>query len=193
MSLLETLDRGRRGQVLVDDWGADRSLMAAVAPVARLAWRVEVLGADHLPAEGPVLIVGSRSPLGDEPLAAALGLGRLRPMHVAAGRDLPVVGPLGRRLGFVIGADVAGIVRHGGAVVSFVGRRGRTVEPIPTAWLERAVASGATVLPMWVEGRIGPRRTVRLGEAIERPDADGPLAVIEMADQLRAVLAGSGR
>lgn len=191
MSLLSTVARTGRGQVLVDDWGADRSLMASVAPVARRGWRVTVAGAEHLPLDGPVLIVGTRTRLGDEPIAAALGLGGLRPMHVAAGRDVPLVGPLGRRLGFVIGADVTGIMRHGGAVVSFVGRRGATVEPIPTVWLDRAISTGTTVLPMQVEGRLGPWRTVRLGAPIPVPDTDGPLAAIEMAEHLRAALSGT--
>jgi 1-acyl-sn-glycerol-3-phosphate acyltransferase len=108
--LLAFLRRRLTGDYEVDEYGFDaelteRFLLAALRPVAQKWFRVEVRGAENIPAEGGALVVSNHS--GTLPVD---GLMTMVSVHDTTGRNLralgadlvfrmPVVGELARRSG----------------------------------------------------------------------------------------------
>src|SRR4029078_1183032 len=84
-----------QGTYEVDEWGLDTDFVAATSPLFGLRWQVETIGADVLPARGPVLLV-TNSRLGlSEPFVLTRGI-RLatgRFLRVAGVPDIAPVGP----------------------------------------------------------------------------------------------------
>src|SRR5262245_15449215 len=111
------LRRRLEGTYDVDEWGLDRDYVAAASPLFALRWNVETIGADVLPARGPVLLVAN-SRLGlSEPFVLTRGI-RLatgRFVRVAGVPDIAPVGPALRRLGGVLARpdEVGGLLRAG--------------------------------------------------------------------------------
>ena len=152
--------------------------------LAHGVWRTAVLGAEHVPTEGPVVVVANHIGLMDGPvLVGALP----RPVAVLV-REGMFVGPLGtllRASGQIsVGADDGGRsalaaarshLRGGGAVAVFPeGSRGRgdaSDARAGAAWL--ALNAQAPVVPAAV---LGARRT---GESVHRvPGPRRRLAVV---------------
>ena len=107
---LAFLRRRLTGDYGIDEYGFDREVterfvLAALRPVARKWFRVEVRGAEHVPAAGGALVVSNHS--GTVPVDSLMTMlsvhdatGRhLRPLGADLVFQLPVVGPLARRSG----------------------------------------------------------------------------------------------
>jgi hypothetical protein len=184
------------GTYAVDEWGLDADLVAATAPVLGLRWSVDVAGAEHVPAAGPVLLVANRRFGVSEPFVVALGLGRetgrhVRPLGVP---DVAPAGPLLRRLGGVLDRpdELAGLLRAGEVALAFCGRLARPrhrAGPVPPATVVPAVGTGAPVVPVAVVGREAGRRwRVVVGPPVPTPAARGPLAAVELAEAARGAV-----
>ena len=107
---LAFLRRRVTGDYVIDDYGFDpevteRFLMTALRPIARKWFRIEVRGADNIPAEGGALVVSNHS--GTLPMDALMTLvtvhdhtGRhLRPLGADLVFRMPVVSSVARRSG----------------------------------------------------------------------------------------------
>ncbi|QCB93527.1 lysophospholipid acyltransferase family protein [Cellulomonas shaoxiangyii] len=129
-------------------------------------WDTQVVGADRVPADGPLLIAANHVSLADGPLLVGAAP---RPLHVLVkqemfhgpvGRVLRGAGqiPVDRGMGRPALQSALAVLRRGGAVGIFPeGNRGRgSVEDARAgiAWL--AVHSGAPVVPAAI---LGTRRT----------------------------------
>ena len=184
------------GRFQVDEWGLDRDLLAAVAPLARLRWSVHAEGDQFVPEIGPALLVHTRRLGISEPAALGMAVRRVtgRPLRVAG---VPNRGPLswsGRRLGGVPSNvdDLRSLLRAGELVALGLGREllhPYHVPPVPLPPVEVALALGAPILPVAVLGVEPARRwVVRVGRPIvtrRRADTGDPA---ELADATRARL-----
>jgi 1-acyl-sn-glycerol-3-phosphate acyltransferase len=147
--------------------------------ILRLLFRLEVRGIEHVPADGPLLIVSNHSSLLDPPI---VGGACPRPLTFMAKAELfriPGFGEFIRRLGASPvrreGADPSAlrmaqrVLANGGALLVFPegtrGPEGVLREAKPGAAL-LAVQSGAAVVPVYVRGsgRAWPR-----GRRLPRP------------------------
>ena len=136
--VLAFLRRRLSGDYLVDDYGFDaelteRVLLAVLRPLAERWFRIEVRGADNLPAEGGALLVSNHS--GTVPLD---GLMTMFAVHEHAGRHLR---PLGADLMFKL-PGVSSLARKSGATLACVEDA------------ERMLAQGQLV-GVWPEGYKG--------------------------------------
>ena len=158
-------------------------LYALLKPIAvalmRLLFRVEGRGSEHVPAEGPVLIVANHSSVLDPPLVGGMCPRQLTFLANAELFRVPGLGGLIRRLGAQPlrreGADPSAlrtaqrVLAEGKALLVFPegtrGEEGTLREAKPGAAL-LAVQSGATVVPAYVRGsgRAWPR-----GRRLPRP------------------------
>jgi hypothetical protein len=184
------------GRFRIDEWGLDRDLLAAVAPLARLRWAVRAEGDHHVPEIGPALLVHTRRLGISEPAALGMAVRHAtgRPVRIAG---VPNRGPLawtGRRLGGVPSNvdDLRSLLRAGELVALALGREPLHpfhVPPVPIAPVEVALALGVPILPVAVLGVEPARRwVVRFGPPIvtRRRAATGDPA--ELADATRARL-----
>ncbi|QBR92533.1 lysophospholipid acyltransferase family protein [Nocardioides euryhalodurans] len=107
---LAFLRRRVTGDYVVDEYGFDpevtqRFLMAALRPIARKWFRIEVRGADNIPADGGALVVSNHS--GTVPVDGLMTMvsihdvtGRhLRPLGADLVFELPVISSMARRSG----------------------------------------------------------------------------------------------
>jgi 1-acyl-sn-glycerol-3-phosphate acyltransferase len=158
-------------------------LYSFLKPIAvalmRLLFRVEGRGTEHVPAEGPVLIVANHSSVLDPPLVGGMCPRELTFLAKAELFRIPGFGGLIRRLGARPlrreGADPSAlrtarrVLAEGKALLVFPegtrGEEGRLREAKPGAAL-LAVQSGAAVVPVYVSGsgRAWPR-----GRRLPRP------------------------
>ena len=158
-------------------------LYSLLKPVAvalmRLLFRVEGRGTEHVPAEGPLLIVANHSSVLDPPLVGGMCPRQLTFLAKAELFRIPGFGGLIHRLGARPlrreGADPSAlrtarrVLAEGKALLVFPegtrGEEGRLREAKPGAAL-LAVQSGATVVPVYVSGsgRAWPR-----GRRLPRP------------------------
>ena len=158
-------------------------LYSFLKPIAvvlmRLLFRVEGRGTEHVPAEGPVLIVANHSSVLDPPLVGGMCPRQLTFLAKAELFRIPGFRGLIRRLGARPlrreGADPSAlrtarrVLAEGKALLVFPegtrGEEGRLREAKPGAAL-LAVQSGATVVPVYVSGsgRAWPR-----GRRLPRP------------------------
>jgi len=158
-------------------------LYSFLKPIAvalmRLLFRVEGRGTEHVPAQGPVLIVANHSSVLDPPLVGGMCPRQLTFLAKAELFRIPGFGGLIRRLGARPlrreGADPSAlrtarrVLAEGKALLVFPegtrGEEGRLREAKPGAAL-LAVQSGAAVVPVYVSGsgRAWPR-----GRRLPRP------------------------
>lgn len=126
MSAVSVVRRRLAGDFEVDEWGFDADAVAAFSSVFGLRWSIEVSGAALLAQSGPALLVYNRRFGSSEPFVAARAV-RLetgRQVRVAGAPDLPVVGPVLRRLGAVLHQpdEIASVLRAGHVVAVGLGR-----------------------------------------------------------------------
>lgn len=178
---------------MVDDWGRDPSLVASVTRLANARWDVSVGGDQYLPRRKGALIVVNARRFALSPIYAALALGeRLhRPVRFVGRADTAPVGALSRRIGGLLDHpdEVAGALASGQLVV--MGAEHGAVGRIDHALVGAALSIGVSVYPAATSS--SPlRRAARL----EIADASrssrkrrGPLAELELADQVRVDIA----
>ncbi|MCC2317291.1 lysophospholipid acyltransferase family protein [Cellulomonas chengniuliangii] len=181
---------------------------------AHVLWNTEVIGAENVPADGPVLLAANHSGFADGPVLVGASP---RPSHVLikASMFAGVVGSVLRNIGQIpVEEDggrgslamALGVLRRGGVVGVFPeGSRGRgdvADARAGVAWL--AINGGARVVPVAV---LGTRRTgepvgrmpglrrrlvVEFGEplSLERaPGTSGRAAVAHANEEIRVALA----
>ncbi len=162
-----------------------RLAKGAVGAVLRLWFRVEVVGAHHLP-KGPVVLCANHRSYWDPPL---VGWALPRPAHFLAKEELfrvPFLGRLIASLGALPvrrgAADLGGIrravevLRAGGALVVFPegmrNRSGRSLLAGHPGAAYLALTAGAPIVPVAVSGSLRFRGRVRIifGEALDPGD-----------------------
>ena len=181
--------------------------------LARVVWNTEVIGAEHVPATGPVLLAANHTGLMDGPVV--LGVAP-RPVHMMVKESMfdGALGVILRAAGQIpVDQDnprsalsaAAAVLRRGGGVGIFPeGNRGRgdlADARAGVAWL--ALASGAPVVPVAV---LGTRRTgekvsaipgfrrrlvVEFGPpvvVVRAPGTSGKVAVEQGNEQIRQAL-----
>jgi 1-acyl-sn-glycerol-3-phosphate acyltransferase len=173
----------------VNLYGAVR---AFVAPILRLVWRLEVVGAENIPA-GPAIVVANHDSLSD-PLF--LGAALERPLHFLAKRELwanRVVGrlldglggiPVERRRGDLTAvAALARVLERGDAVAIFPQGTvlGGDERPWQRGAARLALTTGAPLVPVAIVGaadalRPGTRlpRRARVRVVVGEPIAVAP-------------------
>ncbi len=143
-------------------------LRLLAAAFARLLFRIEVRGAEHVPRTGPAMIVANHSSLLDPPIVAAAAS---RPLHFLAKAELFSIPLLGR----LIRAVNARPVR----------REGSDARALREAL--RILEAGQALL-VFPEGTRGPEGVLREGKA-----GAGMLAVLSGASVVPAYIEGTGR
>ena len=203
--LLALIYRRATGRFRVDEWGFDRDLLAAVAPLARLRWTLRI-EADHLlPEIGPALLVHTRRLGISEPavLAAAVRRTTGRPLRTAGVPGRGPLAPSARKLGGVPSnaADLRSLLRAGELVSIPLGREPLHpfhVPPVPEAPIGVALSVGAPILPVAVCGHEAGRRwSIRFGAPIvtrRRRTTGEPADLAETTrDRLQQLLTQSRR
>jgi hypothetical protein len=196
-SLLTAARRRLDGRYAVDQFGGDPHLMDLVAPIPNALLRVEVDGAEHLPRHGAALLVSNRGFGVAEPIVLGLAIRQAagRRLRVVGAPEVPVFGPLARKLGAVgyRPDDVAAMLRAGHLAAAPLGMtwlRGGAGEA-PRALV--AATLGFPLVPVTVRPggplnlAIRPWR-VTVGPALLPPPgtrAHDQLAAAELAEQVR--------
>lgn len=184
------------GQFEVDPWGYDSDLVELLDPVLGLRWSVSVEGDEHVPAEGPFVLVANRRIGASEPLVLARGVRRAtdRRVRFLGIPDVPVAGPLLRRIGGAVDrpAELRTLLRAGHPVAVPLSRRlhpRRVAGELHPEVLVPALELGVPVLPVAVIGRELFRNwRVCLGEPVPHPDRLGPLGLADMAERVEAAV-----
>ncbi len=162
--LKELVRRRWDGTFTVDAWGLDRDLVNLTAPLFGLRWSVSVTGGEHLPAEGPAVVVFNQRFGLSEPMVVPRGvrLATGRHLRVAGVIDVAPTGTALRRLGGILADpdEVAGLLRAGEVVGLGLGREpfsGRSGDLEPDL-LAPALDAGVPVLPCLARGQELGRR-----------------------------------
>src|SRR6185312_3141538 len=105
----------------VDDWGRDAWLIQALGPLARWRWSVSVGGAEHIPADGPALLVANARRYSLSSVYASWALSRAtgRAVRFVGRPDTAPIGPFMRRIGALLDRsdEVANALRNGEVVL----------------------------------------------------------------------------
>ena len=162
------------GRYTIDEWGLDRDLVRAVAPLTRLRWELRIEGDHLLPEIGPALLVHTRRVGVSEPIVLTSAVARAtdRPLRWIGSPDRGPMAPLARRLGAVPGhpADLRSLLRAGEMVGLPLGREilhPFHVGAVPVEPVAAAMAAGAPIVPVAVIGyEVGRWWTIRFGRPI---------------------------
>ena len=171
---LALVQRRLSGRFSVDEWGLDRDLLRAVAPLSRLRWALRVEGEERLPEIGPALLVHTRRVGVSEPIVLTAAVARCtdRPLRWMGSPSRGPLAPLARRLGAVPGhpADLRSLLRAGEVVGLPLEREilhPFHVPVVPVEPVAAAMAAGAPVIPVAVMGfEAGRWWTIRFGRPI---------------------------
>jgi 1-acyl-sn-glycerol-3-phosphate acyltransferase len=189
-SPIDVVRRRWSGDYEIDEWGYDRDLVDLLDPIFGVVWDIKVSGHEHLPAQGPALLVSNRRAGLIEPFAIARGIRRAtgRRVRFVGIPDVPVVGASLRRVGGAVHrpAEIAALLRADQLVTLPLGRRWRRKREAGSLTpdvLEPAVALGVPVLPVALAGgEVSGRWRMLVGEAVPAPAAPGPLGLAELAE-----------
>jgi 1-acyl-sn-glycerol-3-phosphate acyltransferase len=195
------LQRRFTGRYPIDAFGLDPQLADMVIPLFTFAVRVDVEGAENVPASGPAVVVANRAFGFVEPAALAIGVLRAtgRRLRVVGAPTAPFLGSAARRFG-AIGAtpsDVSAALHAGYLVaVPLMPTWLRTSAGAPPHALMQAMTHSpiipAAVTPVGpLSGAIKGWR-VRFGRLVtlpERYDPNDPLAAARFADAMREAVA----
>lgn len=177
----------------IDPWGLDLDLVDLLSPAFAVRWSIEVQWPDRIPSKGPAVLVHNRVVGVSEPVVLARGIRRAtgRPVRTAGLVDRAPVASLGRALGAVVDRpeELTAVLRSGALVGLPLDRdlRPRRAGGLSPEALAPALGTGAAVIPVALVGReVGRRWRVLVGEAIDHPPGQGPLAVADLVDAARA-------
>lgn len=201
--LVDGLRRRVAGSYELDPWGLDDDVTRVAGRLATLRWSTAVVGIEHLPSEGPALLVANRRLGWSEPAVVAMSVlreaGRIvRPVG-GVGFD-PVAGFLGR-LGVLParGDEVTAALRADNLVLVPTRREPVRNRPghLPIELVAAGLAADVPLVPVAVIGwEFGRNWTVRVGEPIDvargprtrRSDRIDPRAVGAAAVAISAAL-----
>ena len=187
------LGRRLRGRNEIDEWGLDPELVSFADPVLALRWDIEVRGAERLPSVGGAVLVFNRRFGLSEPWVLARGVRQAtgRFVRTVGVPDLAGVGPFLRRFGGVLDRtdEIAGLLRAGQLVGLATERDVRSRERVGKLEVQRldaALATGSPVVPVALVGReLGRQWTIVVGEPVHPRASAGPLAALELAEDVR--------
>lgn len=172
--LVDALRRRLDGTYSLDAWGMDDDVTRLAGRVARLRWSAEVEGLEHLPVDGPALLVANRRLGWSEPVVVASSLlGRTgRVVRPVGGSEFDPLRGLLRRLGALPArpVEVAAALRAGNLVLVPTRREPVRNRPghLPIELLATAVATDVPLVPVAVFGwEFGRRWRVRIGAPVE--------------------------
>jgi 1-acyl-sn-glycerol-3-phosphate acyltransferase len=201
VDVAEVVRRRFNGRYLVDPFGADPQLQDLVAPVFARTVPVRVTGAEHVPPDGPALLVTNRGLGVLEPTALSVAVRQEcgRRLRIVGTIELPLVADVLRKLGSV-GAypgDVGALLRAGRLAALPLGvtwrRTGGGVPPTDLL----VAALGYPVIPVRVRpgGPFGLPLTpwrVHIGAPIVVGEVGdrGPLEAAELAEAVREAVLG---
>lgn len=192
MSVGEIVRRRLRGDFVTDPWGLDPELYAAAMRLGRMRWRIDAQGLEHIPDEGPALLIVQRHIGVSEQAIVSTAISAYthrRPRNVG----VPAMGifeaPL-RKLGAALAHpdEISGLLRDGHLVSlalapAFFEERPGSVEARLVA---PALQSGAPVLPVATHGiEWGRRWRVVIDGPLPTPTMRGHLAAVELAEGAR--------
>jgi hypothetical protein len=185
------------GRYPVDPFGLDPQIADLAALVFAAMIRVQTSGGEHVPDHGPAVIVANRGFGVAEPTALGIAVQHAtgRRLRVVGAPQMPLLGPLARRLGAIASTDddvVAALhaghlvglplsptwMRTGAGAVPLAVAPAMTHAPIVPAAVQ-AVGRLGTVLGTW-QVRFGPLVTLP-----ETYDKDDPIAAARFADAVR--------
>lgn len=180
----------------VDDWGRDPDLVGRVWTWSHLRWQVTVGGHHHLPRRGGALVVVNARRFALAPVYAALAIGGEigRPVRFVGRPDVAPLGPLVQRLGGLlpIDAELANVLRSGEVVVlgAAASGRGHATGAVDHRLVGAAVAAGVPAFAaVTCSSPVRRGARVEIGpEVPRRRRRRGPLAELELADDLRAAI-----
>jgi hypothetical protein len=192
MSLNDIVRRRLRGDYVTDPWGLDPELYAAAMRLGRMRWRIDAQGLEHIPDEGPALLIVQRHIGVSEQAIVSTAISaytRRRPRNVG----VPGIGlfeaPL-RRLGAALAHpdEISGLLRDGHLVSVALAPAFREERPgsVEARLLSPALPIGAPVLPVATRGfEWGRRWRVVIDRPLPTPATRGHLAAVELAEGAR--------
>lgn len=193
MNAIDLLRRRVNGRFDVDEWGLDPDAIEVAHALVRLRWTLDVAGEEHVPLEGPALLVANRRFGLAEPLLLTDAVHRHtgRFVRFAGIPDVAPVGPVLRRLGGVMDRpdEVTGLLDDGqlvGTLLDHSPRHPHRAGELPVHAIVPALQLGVPVVPAVAVGReLGRHWRIRFGRALAAPDRRGPLAEADWADRVR--------
>src|SRR5215813_3982063 len=151
-----------------DPFGLDRELRELVAPVFRFLhdryWRVEATGAEHVPAEGPVLLVANHSgalPFDGAMIIASVQIERGRAVRFLYDRFIEGVPPLDafyRKVGGVVASreNTQELLHRGEPVLLFPEGISGVAKPFSERYRLRSFSPGFARLSMALDVPVVP-------------------------------------
>lgn len=184
---------GLDGSGSVDDWGRDPQLVSTIIDLSRIRWDIATGGYERLPARGAALVVTNAPRFQLAPIFTAFALTRAldRPVRFVGRSDDAPIGALARRIGGLLDRpeEIEGALRAGELVVMGAAShdRPRDVGTVDHALVGAAVAENVAVFPAATTSTpFGRQVRVEVGARVRPPrKRRGPLAELEVADQLR--------
>lgn len=181
----------------VDDWGRDAGLFHTMTRLSEVRWAVSTGGDQHLPARKGALIVVNARRFSLAHVFAAFAISRAvdRPVRFVGRPDDTPFGALAQRLGGLIDHpdEVAGALRAGELVLASAEPTGRPrdVGSIDHTLVGAALRTGVRVFPAATTSSPFSRRArVEIGTPTRlKRRRRGPLAELELADDIRAEIA----
>jgi hypothetical protein len=180
-----------------DDWGRDATLVRNMMLLANLRWDVSTGGDQRLPSKAGALVVVNSPQFSASPVFAAFAISEAidRPVRFVGRSDTDLRGSLSRRIGGLLDHpdELAGALRSKQVVVMAAGAAvgTRRVGPVDHTLVAAALATGTRVFPAAASSTPFARHArLEIGEATRPPrKRRGPLAELEMAEQLRTDIA----
>ena len=194
------LQRRFSGRYARDPFGLDSQVADTLIPVLNTLVRATVLHPEHVPVDGPAVIVSNRGFGLAEPTALALAVKQAtgRRLRVVGAPSTPLIGPASRRIGAIAASDhdVTAALRAGHLVgVPLAATLLRTDAGAAPLALAQAMTHNpivpAAVKPIGRFGGVIGSWTVRFGPLVTLPEAydpDDPLAAARFADAMRSAV-----
>jgi 1-acyl-sn-glycerol-3-phosphate acyltransferase len=189
------------GRFPIDPFGFDPEIVDFVTPAFEAVLRVNVEGAEHVPASGPAAIVANRGFGIIEPAVLGIAVRRTveRRLRIVGAPEVPAIGGAVRRLGAISASapDMRACLRAGHLVAVPLAptwlRRGAGIPPRPLLQaMTNAPIVPAAVTPGGPFGTaLGPWK-VRFGPLVTLPDPydpGDPLAAARFGEAVRDAVA----
>lgn len=192
MSVVDVVRRRVNGDYVTDPWGLDPELYAFAMRLGRVRWDVDVQGLEHVPDDGPAVLVVQRHFGVSEQAIVSTAIAQhthRRPRNAGVPGLWFAEAPL-RKLGAALAHpdEISGLLRDGHLVslplspAPFDERPGS----VEARLLAPAVPIGAPVIPVATHGNEWGRSwRVIIDRPLPTPTIRGHLAAVELAEGAR--------